>query len=88
MLSKAPNLEHYFLIVFQEYFLFSWTWSGTKATITVAIYWPVMPALHDGDDCEAISVMNDWHGKQQYSEKSCPSAALSTTKRSDISPGL
>jgi hypothetical protein len=33
----------------------------------------------DGDDCGAISGMNDWQGKPKYSEETCPSAALSTT---------
>jgi hypothetical protein len=33
----------------------------------------------DADDCEAISGMNKWQGKAKYSEKACPSAALSTT---------
>jgi hypothetical protein len=33
----------------------------------------------DGDDCGGISGMNEWQEKQEYSEKTCPSAALSTT---------
>jgi hypothetical protein len=32
-----------------------------------------------GDDCAAISGMNEWQGKPKYSEKICPGAALSTT---------
>jgi hypothetical protein len=33
----------------------------------------------EGDDCGAISGMNEWQGKQKYSEKTCLSAALCTT---------
>jgi hypothetical protein len=33
----------------------------------------------DGDHVEAISGMNDLQGKLKYSEKTCTSAALSTT---------
>jgi hypothetical protein len=33
----------------------------------------------DGDDCGAISGMNEWQGKHNYSERTCPSAAVSTT---------
>jgi hypothetical protein len=32
-----------------------------------------------GDDFGAISGMNEWQGKQKYSEKTHPSVALSTT---------
>jgi hypothetical protein len=30
----------------------------------------------DGDDCGAISGMNEWQGKQKYSEETCTGAAL------------
>jgi hypothetical protein len=33
----------------------------------------------DDDDSGAISGMNTWQGKPKYSEKTCPSAALSIT---------
>jgi hypothetical protein len=56
------------------------SWSGTKSTITAAIHWSIVPALDDnGDDCGAISGMNEWQGKPKYSEETCPNAALSTT---------
>jgi hypothetical protein len=32
----------------------------------------------DGDDCGAVGGINEWQGKQQYSEKTCPNAALFT----------
>jgi hypothetical protein len=32
----------------------------------------------DGYDCGANSGINEWQGKQEYSEKICPSVALPT----------
>jgi hypothetical protein len=32
----------------------------------------------EGEDCGAISGINEWQGKPKYSEKTWPSAALST----------
>jgi hypothetical protein len=37
------------------------------------------PWMIDSDDCEAISGVNKWQRKPKYWEKTCPSAALSTT---------
>jgi hypothetical protein len=31
-----------------------------------------------GDECGAINGMNEWQGKQKYSEETCPTATLST----------
>jgi hypothetical protein len=31
--------------------------------------------------------MTDWHGKPNYSEKTCPSATLSTTNPTSLDPG-
>jgi hypothetical protein len=39
-----------------------WGWSGTQSTITAASYGSIVPALDDGDDCEAISGMYEWQG--------------------------
>jgi hypothetical protein len=33
-----------------------------------------------GDDCGAVSGMDEWQGKPKYSEETCPSAAPSTTE--------
>jgi hypothetical protein len=52
---------------------------GTKSSGTAAIYWPNVLALDDGDDCGAISGINEWHEKQKYSEETCPSIILPTT---------
>jgi hypothetical protein len=51
----------------------------TKSAVAAAMYWPIIPALDDNDDCGAISGMNEWQGKPKYSEETCPSAAMSTT---------
>jgi hypothetical protein len=32
----------------------------------------------DDDDCGAIGGINDWQEESEYSEKTCPSAALFT----------
>jgi hypothetical protein len=44
---------------------------------TAATNRPIVPAPGDYDDGEIGG--NDWQGKLKYSDKSCPSAALSTT---------
>jgi hypothetical protein len=41
----------------------------------------------DDDDCGAISGMYEWQGKPKYSEKTCPSAALSNTGPPVSNPG-
>jgi hypothetical protein len=61
-------------------FIYLWGWSGTKSSITAAIIglfyqlWMI-----DGEDCGAISEMNEWQRKPKYPEKTWHSAALSTT---------
>jgi hypothetical protein len=37
------------------------------------------PWVIDGDDYGAISGMNEWQGKPNFPEKTCPSAAVSTS---------
>jgi hypothetical protein len=41
----------------------------------------------DGDDCGAISGMNDRQGKPKHSEKFCSICALSTTSSTGLDPG-
>jgi hypothetical protein len=36
------------------------------------------PCMIDGDDCKAISGMNELQGKPRYSEETCRSVALTT----------
>jgi hypothetical protein len=57
---------------------------GTAAT-TGLLYQPQM--IHDGG-CGAIGWNEDWQGKPKYSEKTCPSATLSTTNPTWPDPRL
>jgi hypothetical protein len=41
----------------------------------------------DDDDCGAVGGMNEWQRKQKYSEKHCPSAALSAIDPTWFGPG-
>jgi hypothetical protein len=48
------------------------------------LLWPIVALLYqpwmiDGDDCGAVGGMNEWQGKLEYWEETCPSAAPSTT---------
>jgi hypothetical protein len=48
------------------------------------LLWPFVGLLYwswmvDGDECGAISGMIEWQGRRKCSEKTCLSAALSTT---------
>jgi hypothetical protein len=47
---------------------------GTSASI-----WPIVPSLDDGWWWTWSNQWNGWKGKTKYSEKTCRSAALSTT---------
>jgi hypothetical protein len=52
----------------------------------VHLLWPFIGLLHqpwmiDGDDCGAISGMNEWQGKRKCSEETGPSITVSITDR-------
>jgi hypothetical protein len=49
--------------------------------------WPIVPALDDVWGWVWSSLCNEWQGKPKYSEKTCPSAALSTTNPTWPDPG-
>jgi hypothetical protein len=53
-----------FFILFSYFFNYIWDWSGTKCTITAAVYCTIVQPLNDdnGDYCGAISGMYEWHG--------------------------
>jgi hypothetical protein len=46
---------------------------------TAASYWPTVPVPGDCEDGEVGGMNCGWQGKPKYSEKTCPSAILSTT---------
>jgi hypothetical protein len=67
--------SYYFLITFN----YLWGWSGTKSSIKAAIYCLLYQLwMTYGDDCGAITGENEWQGKPNYSEETCPSAPMST----------
>jgi hypothetical protein len=70
------------------YYYYFW-WGGTKSLGTAAtpglLY---KPQVIDEDDFWSNWWNEDWQGKPNYSEKTCPSAALSTTKSHMTRPGL
>jgi hypothetical protein len=57
--------------------IYLWGCSGTKPTVNAAIIGLLNQSWIDGDDCGAISEMNEWQGKPKYPEKTCPNVALS-----------
>jgi hypothetical protein len=62
------------ICVFSFIYLFM-RWSGTESIIRRLYHrWMI-----DGNNCGAVSGMNEWQGKRKYWEETCPSAALSTT---------
>jgi hypothetical protein len=69
------------------FFVHLWGWSETKSAITEVTYWPIIPALEVGDDCGTIGELSVCQGKLRYSEKTCPSATLSTINPSWFDPG-
>jgi hypothetical protein len=52
---------------------------GTEATVTAALIGPLFQPWVIDDDCGAVGRINEWQGKPKYSEKTCQTAALSTT---------
>jgi hypothetical protein len=61
-------------------FFFSFSgWGETESTWYVGHCCPIVPAPDDRWWLWSSWWNEDWQGKQKYSEKSCPSATLSTT---------
>jgi hypothetical protein len=68
-------------IASQFNFFFSFSgWGETESTWYVGHCWPIVPAPDDRWWWLWSSWWNEgWQGKPKYSEKTCPSATLSTT---------
>jgi hypothetical protein len=66
---------------YAAFFFFSFSGRGeTESTWYVGHCWPIVPAPDDRWWWLWSSWWNeDWQGKPKYSEKTCPSATLSTT---------
>jgi hypothetical protein len=72
-----------------EHVLFYYWWRGTKSLGTTATSGLLYkPPMIDEDDFWSNWWNEDWQGKPKYSEKTCPSATLSTTKSHMARPGL
>jgi hypothetical protein len=60
-------------------FLFSWCGVRLSPLGTSATIWLIVPAPVDRSWVWSSRWNENWQGKPKYSEKTCPSAALSTT---------
>jgi hypothetical protein len=76
------------MVISITHFFYS-QWGKTEslgtATTTGLLYQPQM--IGDAD-CGETDGNEDWQGKPKYSEKTCPSATLSTTNPTWLDPGL
>jgi hypothetical protein len=64
----------------QRAIFFYYWWGGTKSTRYCGHFWPIVQAPDDRWGWLWSSWWNEhWQGKPKYSEKTCPSATLSTT---------
>jgi hypothetical protein len=69
--------ENVTYILYLLFFMHLQGWSGTKSTITAAIYWPIVPAL-DYRWWWLWRKLVEWTSDRgnKYLEKTCPSAAV------------
>jgi hypothetical protein len=73
------SLSPLYLLLFSFFFIYC---AGVEPS--PLLLWPFIGLLYqpwmiDGDDCVAVSGMNEEQGKPECSEKTCPSAAFSAT---------
>jgi hypothetical protein len=54
-------------------------WGETESTWYIGHSWPIVPAPDDRWWVRSSRWNENWQGKPKYSEKTCPSATLSTT---------
>jgi hypothetical protein len=75
-------------VLWHLYFCYYSYWGETESTWYCSHYWPIVPAP---DDRRWWLWSNwwieDWYGNPKYSEKTCPSATLSTTNSTWPNPG-
>jgi hypothetical protein len=69
------------------FFFFSLLVEGGSPRGTAASYWPIVPVPGECEDGEVGGMKCGWQGKPKYSEKTCPSAILSTTNPICQTPG-
>jgi hypothetical protein len=61
------------------FFLVSWGGMRLSPLCTSATNWPIVPGQNDRWRMWSSRWKENWQGKPKYSEKTCPSATLSTT---------
>jgi hypothetical protein len=67
---------------------FFFKWGGTKSARYCGNFWPIVQAPDERWGWLWSNWWNeDWQGKPKYSEKTCPSATLSTTNPTWLDPG-
>jgi hypothetical protein len=70
------NTPHH---MFSQFFFPGWGETDCESTWYVGHCWPIVPAPDDRWWLWSSWWDEDWQGKPKYSEKTCPSASLSTT---------
>jgi hypothetical protein len=84
---NAITLPFFFLVclfcffVFFFFAFFCCCWAGVEPSqllLRPLLGLLYQPYIIDGDDCGAVTEMNEWQGNLKYSVKISPSAALST----------
>jgi hypothetical protein len=79
----------WFLVFPVIFFIFCYWWGGTKSLGTTATSGLLYkPQMIDEDDFWSNWWNEDWQEKSKYSEKTCTSATLSTTKSHMTRPRL
>jgi hypothetical protein len=73
---------------FRVFFLVSWIGVRLSKLGTSATNWPIVPAPDDRRFMWSSRCNENWQEKPKYSEKTCPSANLSTTNPTWPEPGL
>jgi hypothetical protein len=76
LLSFVMEMQYVFCDVY--FFLVSWVGLRLSPLGTSATNWPTVPGL-DNKWMWSSRWNENWQGKPKYSEKTCPSATLSTT---------
>jgi hypothetical protein len=86
-LGTAESLDYKSVFMFL-FFIFYYLWCLTEFTRYCGHYWPIVPAPDDTWWWLRSNWWNEyWQGKPKYSEKTCPSATLSTTNPTWPEPG-
>jgi hypothetical protein len=78
--KKKHRLLPIVIVRLHFFFLFLFSWGGVRLSSlgTSATNWPIVPAPDDRRWVCSSRWNENWQGKSKYSEKTCPSATLST----------